>query len=128
MPNYQILQIFSFQSEEHYNDTCQRKAELNTCFNVNKASCQSSAIVDRFQVRIAAINFFCSTEGQQGLLSLMDSPCANAYTLETFIDHIHTETTCIKTFVNSYVDSTQIHAESQEDNEYQEYVPINICP
>ncbi|WP_407811015.1 hypothetical protein, partial [Staphylococcus aureus] len=83
---------------------------------------RSSYNIVWFKVRIAAIHFFSSTEGQQGLLPLLATPRAKTFTVETLVNQIHIETTCLTTFATNYVHSTQNHTGSD-----QVHVPINIC-
>uniref|UniRef100_A0A2C9LV47 DUF19 domain-containing protein n=1 Tax=Biomphalaria glabrata TaxID=6526 RepID=A0A2C9LV47_BIOGL len=55
---------------------CRMKDELHSCFNNNTNHCQEKH-VQFFVLDSSTINFFCSTEGQQGLQTIADSPCVN---------------------------------------------------
>ncbi|KAK6978731.1 hypothetical protein BgiMline_019666, partial [Biomphalaria glabrata] len=123
LPQHAILTFFNEQSMEHYTRTCRDKVELNRCFNDNKDLCQGSASFVNYQVTVAAVNFFCSTEGQQGLPSLMTSPCFNANTLSNVMRH----TSCLGKFVDNWFRSVQTPVDIHDEEGSREGDNLDAC-
>ncbi|KAK0046723.1 hypothetical protein Bpfe_023883, partial [Biomphalaria pfeifferi] len=76
LPTFHLEQYFNLLVTENYNDMCRMKDELHSCFNNNKNHCKEEH-VQNFVLASSTINFFCSTEGLQGLQTIADSPCVN---------------------------------------------------